>query len=141
MNVLFFFSSRRRHTSVALVTGVQTVCSSDLRVQRLCQASDRAARRAALHLADTPLDARCGLAAALHRFGLQKQHAQVEGDRIEAAPKGLARARSTGLILIRVDPLAHPHGFAAPVSIAGARTTAVRSKGADQTRSTDLRCG
>src|SRR3546814_3166229 len=27
---LFFFSSRRRHTRCALVTGVQTVCSSDL---------------------------------------------------------------------------------------------------------------
>src|SRR3546814_1863836 len=26
----FFFSSRRRHTRCALVTGVQTVCSSDL---------------------------------------------------------------------------------------------------------------
>src|SRR3546814_9632341 len=34
----FFFSSRRRHTRCALVTGVQTVCSSDLQlrvVQRL----------------------------------------------------------------------------------------------------------
>src|SRR3546814_4825083 len=28
--VFFFFSSRRRHTRCALVTGVQTVCSSDL---------------------------------------------------------------------------------------------------------------
>src|SRR3546814_3952688 len=28
--VLFFFSSRRRHTRCALVTGVQDVCSSDL---------------------------------------------------------------------------------------------------------------
>src|SRR3546814_9625365 len=27
---LFFFSSRRRHTRCALVTGVQTLCSSDL---------------------------------------------------------------------------------------------------------------
>src|SRR3546814_1934881 len=27
---IFFFSSRRRHTSCALVTGVQNVCSSDL---------------------------------------------------------------------------------------------------------------
>src|SRR3546814_7727944 len=27
---MFFFSSRRRHTRCALVTGVQTVCSSDL---------------------------------------------------------------------------------------------------------------
>src|SRR3546814_1859705 len=27
---IFFFSSRRRHTSCALVTGVQTCCSSDL---------------------------------------------------------------------------------------------------------------
>src|SRR3546814_8206039 len=26
----FFFSSRRRHTRCALVTGVQTLCSSDL---------------------------------------------------------------------------------------------------------------
>src|SRR3546814_14034631 len=30
MIVLFFFSSRRRHTICALVTGVQTWCSSDL---------------------------------------------------------------------------------------------------------------
>src|SRR3546814_16843185 len=29
---MFFFSSRRRHTRCALVTGVQTVCSADLRV-------------------------------------------------------------------------------------------------------------
>src|SRR3546814_10997118 len=28
--MLFFFSSRRRHTRCALVTGVQTWCSSDL---------------------------------------------------------------------------------------------------------------
>src|SRR3546814_11372940 len=28
--LFFFFSSRRRHTRCALVTGVQTVCSSDL---------------------------------------------------------------------------------------------------------------
>src|SRR3546814_9664403 len=28
--VVFFFSSRRRHTRCALVTGVQTCCSSDL---------------------------------------------------------------------------------------------------------------
>src|SRR3546814_19885021 len=27
---MFFFSSRKRHTSCALVTGVQTLCSSDL---------------------------------------------------------------------------------------------------------------
>src|SRR3546814_6829100 len=27
---VFFFSSRRRHTRCALVTGVQTLCSSDL---------------------------------------------------------------------------------------------------------------
>src|SRR3546814_4729923 len=31
---VFFLSSRRRHTSCALVTGVQTVCSSDLRSHR-----------------------------------------------------------------------------------------------------------
>src|SRR3546814_4626877 len=31
----FFFSSRRRHTRCALVTGVQTCCSSDLRQQRV----------------------------------------------------------------------------------------------------------
>src|SRR3546814_7491086 len=30
MYVLFFLSSRRRHTRCALVTGVQTCCSSDL---------------------------------------------------------------------------------------------------------------
>src|SRR3546814_8399341 len=30
MFVVIFFSSRRRHTICALVTGVQTVCSSDL---------------------------------------------------------------------------------------------------------------
>src|SRR3546814_7287887 len=29
--MLFFFSSRRRHTRCALVTGVQTWCSSDLK--------------------------------------------------------------------------------------------------------------
>src|SRR3546814_5566661 len=28
--IFFFFSSRRRHTRCALVTGVQTCCSSDL---------------------------------------------------------------------------------------------------------------
>src|SRR3546814_1535287 len=32
MLFLFFFSSRRRHTICALVTGVQTLCSSDLEV-------------------------------------------------------------------------------------------------------------
>src|SRR3546814_8164599 len=31
---VFFFSSRRRHTRCALVTGVQTVCSSDLPVEK-----------------------------------------------------------------------------------------------------------
>src|SRR3546814_15125104 len=30
--MFFFFSSRRRHTRCALVTGVQDVCSSDLAV-------------------------------------------------------------------------------------------------------------
>src|SRR3546814_9801869 len=30
---MFFFSSRRRHTRCALVTGVQTWCSSDLLAQ------------------------------------------------------------------------------------------------------------
>src|SRR3546814_186709 len=30
--LVFFFSRRRRHTRCALVTGVQTLCSSDLRV-------------------------------------------------------------------------------------------------------------
>src|SRR3546814_7305466 len=33
--LLFFFSSRRRHTRCALVTGVQTVCSSDLCSHRI----------------------------------------------------------------------------------------------------------
>src|SRR3546814_9404555 len=32
--VLFFLSSRRRHTSCALVTGVQTCASSDLNIVR-----------------------------------------------------------------------------------------------------------
>src|SRR3546814_20506332 len=41
----FFFSSRRRHTRCALVTGVQTVCSSDLgRVRRDPAAFQRARR-------------------------------------------------------------------------------------------------
>src|SRR3546814_975747 len=31
---MFFFSSRRRHTSCALGTGVQTLCSSDLALRR-----------------------------------------------------------------------------------------------------------
>src|SRR3546814_5007143 len=33
-DVFFFFSSRRRHTRCALVTGVQTLCSSDLGLGR-----------------------------------------------------------------------------------------------------------
>src|SRR3546814_7254032 len=33
--VFFFFSSRRRHTRCALVTGVQTLCSSDLSPGRI----------------------------------------------------------------------------------------------------------
>src|SRR3546814_7959436 len=34
MFIVFFFSSRRRHTRCALVTGVQTLCSSDLTISR-----------------------------------------------------------------------------------------------------------
>src|SRR3546814_410271 len=52
---LFFFSSRRRHTRCALVTGVQTCCSSDLfSLITLDEArrKDAAARREALNDAD-----------------------------------------------------------------------------------------
>src|SRR3546814_3140843 len=62
-------------------------------LQRFGEAGDRAARRTALHLADAALDARCRLAVALDRLGLQEQHTEVEGNRIEAAGKGDACAR------------------------------------------------
>src|SRR3546814_9574978 len=40
---MFFFSSRRRHTRCALVTG-SDVCSSDLRLQRAQQAGEAKAK-------------------------------------------------------------------------------------------------
>src|SRR3546814_9130150 len=41
---MFFFSSRRRHTRCALVTGVQTVCSSDLQAEATRMTVERASR-------------------------------------------------------------------------------------------------
>src|SRR3546814_20106760 len=37
----FFFSSRRRHTRCALVTGVQTCALPIFRLERLCNSADR----------------------------------------------------------------------------------------------------
>src|SRR3546814_4938657 len=65
--VLLFFSSRRRHTSCALVTGVQTLCSSDLGLKNGNIGSERprSARRASRFVRQTTIsrtwpDHRCG---------------------------------------------------------------------------------
>src|SRR3546814_17800386 len=53
MVLCFFFSSRRRHTRCALVTGVSDVCSSDLR-PRHPQAARATGQPKSRHHAHTP---------------------------------------------------------------------------------------
>src|SRR3546814_8208657 len=88
----------------------------------------RSPRGAPLHLAHPALDSRRGAAVALHRLGLQEQHAKVEGDRIETATEGDPRTRCLGRVLMRVDHLAHPAGFAAQIGIGRARLRARRDE-------------
>src|SRR3546814_8382161 len=59
-SVCFFFSSRRRHTRCALVTGVQDVCSSDLTAQ-----DDLAQERLSWHDGDDEQPDRQGLCQGL----------------------------------------------------------------------------
>src|SRR3546814_5155873 len=48
----FFFSSRRRHTRCALVTGVQTCCSSDLRGEQILSIRPVAERGVRIDMAE-----------------------------------------------------------------------------------------
>src|SRR3546814_4911478 len=91
----FFFSSRRRHTRCALVTGVQT-CALPIFAQRLHRRLDDVVRRRKVGLADTQIDdvsalgrqilcpgqhLECGLGAqpGRRRGGLQGALDDVEG--------------------------------------------------------------
>ncbi len=61
---------------------------------------------------------------ALYRFGLKEEDTEVEGDRVETATEGDARARCLGRGFMFVDHFAHPAGFAAKIGIGGARADA-----------------
>ena len=81
------------------------------------QAGRGAAGEGALHLAHTATHARRRVAEALAEGLLQEEHAQVEGDRIEAAGKDDARAAGLRRGLVRVDHLAHPGRLAAQIDV------------------------
>ena len=88
----------------------------------------------ALHIADAALDAADRRAENLLRRLLDKEHAEFERQRIEAAGKHDARAARFRRRLMRVDHLPHPDRFAAEIEIVGARRRADR----DQLRAVEL---
>src|SRR3546814_4799659 len=115
---VFFVSSRRRHTSCALVTGVQTVCSSDLLVDRQRRAEpvdDQAAYRRDEARADPVLVRHRGIAAPLddlkvvHAARQDTEQAELAGAEQERAP-GEGAVASVVAAHVRPFPPRHAAG-------------------------------
>ena len=83
-------------------------------------ARDRAARGAAAHRLDPHLHARTGLAVLLHRVLLQEMHAEVGGDRVEAAAVHDAGAGGACRAFVLADHATDPLHLAGQVAVVGA---------------------
>src|SRR3546814_18223449 len=105
MSLSFFFSSRRRHTRCALVTGVQT-CALPI----LYRTSLRQKKRAAEATPDLPQ--RCGRAL----FGLQRQPAKtlVEARDLAALIEQTAVAAGPCRVHFWIDVELHRIAFLSP---------------------------
>src|SRR3546814_6397969 len=76
--IFFFFSSRRRHTRCALVTGVQTCCSSDLALEPSCSDIDVGGLHAAYLKAARAKGVRIIANARVERAKWADRHWQLE---------------------------------------------------------------
>ncbi len=96
--------------------------------QRRLGARCGAARHAAFHLAQAGFNPPRRASEFLARLLLQREHAEIERDGIEAAGEDDARAGPFRLFVMGVDHAPHPRRFAAQIDIASAGGRAGRHK-------------
>ena len=96
--------------------------------QRRPSARRGAARHAASHVAQAGFDPPRRASEFLARLLLQREHAEIERDGIEAAGEDDARAGPFRLFVMGVDHAPHPSRFAAQINIGRARGRAGRHK-------------